>query len=328
MNFLKFRIPIIFLITFLFSCSNNSNKRNENIKQETGKKETLDISVSKPVAKKKTKEENKHPKVLTYTEIKDKVDELNKYYYEESKYVSDTISLKKKFHKDLFSYLTIQFKYMLSAELRILRNEFLARKGYIFKSKDLKEYFENHQWYQPKTDDMHQIRFNPLEEEIIDSIKIYEKSNKEIDADSMKKRLREYFKNNLNSEYGRNIIKVPSILFRRNIGYLIPNLSRHNKYWFNGKYIEIVVIDTLKKENLLFGLFGQIICPDQYCLYGGELITCDSLLNYLDSESIEFEIYESSEDENGVKYRFEAPNSSSSTLTIIRIKENGDIEVK
>ncbi len=35
-------------------------------------------------------------------------------------------------------------------DLRVLRNEVYARKGYIFKSKDLKDYFESKEWYQPK----------------------------------------------------------------------------------------------------------------------------------------------------------------------------------
>lgn len=35
------------------------------------------------------------------------------------------------------------------SELRIIRNEIFARKGYIFKSNDLKNYFESKKWYKP-----------------------------------------------------------------------------------------------------------------------------------------------------------------------------------
>jgi len=34
-------------------------------------------------------------------------------------------------------------------ELRLMRNEYYARYGYIFKSQDLREYFEGQKWYQP-----------------------------------------------------------------------------------------------------------------------------------------------------------------------------------
>jgi len=35
-------------------------------------------------------------------------------------------------------------------ELRIIRNEFFARKGYVFKSEDLNKHFEDKKWYVPK----------------------------------------------------------------------------------------------------------------------------------------------------------------------------------
>ncbi len=72
------------------------------------------------------------------------------------------------------------------------------------------------------------------------------------------------------------------------------------------------------------GLFGQIMCPAEYCLWGGELITCDSTLNYLDSESIEFETIEQVKNKKGVTYKFEAPGSDSYTL--IKIDNNGKIK--
>ncbi|MBR5661740.1 MAG: YARHG domain-containing protein [Bacteroidales bacterium] len=37
--------------------------------------------------------------------------------------------------------------------LRIMRNEILARHGYVFQSKDLKEYFESQPWYKPAESD-------------------------------------------------------------------------------------------------------------------------------------------------------------------------------
>lgn len=37
------------------------------------------------------------------------------------------------------------------AEIRIMRNEIFARHGYIFKSKDLRDYFSSKSWYTPKS---------------------------------------------------------------------------------------------------------------------------------------------------------------------------------
>ncbi len=39
-------------------------------------------------------------------------------------------------------------------ELRIMRNEIYARYGYIFKSKDLREYFSDQPWYSPISRDV------------------------------------------------------------------------------------------------------------------------------------------------------------------------------
>ena len=42
-----------------------------------------------------------------------------------------------------------QFRRMKKSTLRIMRNEILARQGYVFKSKDLQDYFKQFSWYHP-----------------------------------------------------------------------------------------------------------------------------------------------------------------------------------
>ena len=217
---------------------------------------------------------------------------------------------------------------MLSSELRLLRNEFFARKGYKFKSDDLNEYFSEYYWYNGEIDDAKKIVLTPLEKEIIDTIKVYEKKNGTLNSRMLKERLADYCKENVKNEYGYIIIEIPTILFRRNIGYLVEGMPMHNKYWFNGENIRIQVIDTLENNSLLLRFIWSSYVPDQFCLYGGELITCDSNLCYLDSESIEYETIESTEDDKGKLYRFEAPNSTSSTLTLVRINNDGQIEIE
>lgn len=46
------------------------------------------------------------------------------------------------------------FKSLTKEELRLMRNEIFAAYGYIFKSKDLSEYFRNQSWYSPEIDDV------------------------------------------------------------------------------------------------------------------------------------------------------------------------------
>lgn len=43
---------------------------------------------------------------------------------------------------------------MSSSDLRLIRNEIYARHGYIFKSSDLKEYFSQFSWYEPRSRDV------------------------------------------------------------------------------------------------------------------------------------------------------------------------------
>ena len=56
-------------------------------------------------------------------------------------------------------------------ELRILRNFFYARHGYIFKSDDLRRYFASFDWYHPIS---HSVTLNKIEKYNVDFIKKFE----------------------------------------------------------------------------------------------------------------------------------------------------------
>jgi hypothetical protein len=58
-------------------------------------------------------------------------------------------------------------------ELRILRNEIYARHGYIFKSKDLQDYFSAKDWYSPKYEDVASL-LNTIEKQNVEFIKKHE----------------------------------------------------------------------------------------------------------------------------------------------------------
>jgi len=326
---IKIRIIALTLISLIIfnSCnSNQNNSKSNNI--ETEIKQIIDTvvvnNVNSVVEKKKS--DDRYPKVLTYTDIIEKNEFLMEVYEETKEYSVDTISKKVRMNQYFFSYLTTQLKYMLRPELRLLRNEFFARKGYKFKSKDLSEYFSEYYWYEANIENANDIELSALEKNIIDTIKVYENRNKYLDAKMLKKEFIDYCKSHVKKEYNEYLIEIPSILFRRNLGYQIKGLPDHNKYWFNGEFLTVKIIDTLKNKNLLFGLFGQIMCPAEYCIWGGEIVTCDSVLNYLDSKSVEFETIDKYENAKNKYYKFWGPNLN--VKTIIRINSEGKIIIE
>ena len=56
------------------------------------------------------------------------------------------------------------------SELRIIRNEVFAHKGYVFTSEDLQNYFAKKPWYHPRTSN-EGIELNQKEKEYTDLIK-------------------------------------------------------------------------------------------------------------------------------------------------------------
>ena len=62
-----------------------------------------------------------------------------------------------------------------SAELKIMRNEIFARYGYIFKTKDMKEYFGSQPWYRPSAADVTR-KLTALEKKNVELIKKAEQS--------------------------------------------------------------------------------------------------------------------------------------------------------
>lgn len=60
-----------------------------------------------------------------------------------------------------------------SYDLRIMRNEVFARYGYIFKSSDLREYFNAQEWYRPLYNNVNH-RLTHIEKVNVEKIKEYE----------------------------------------------------------------------------------------------------------------------------------------------------------
>ena len=62
-------------------------------------------------------------------------------------------------------------------QLRIMRNEILARQGYIFKKTDLREYFESQNWYEGIHSNVNDVnkKLSPIEWENMELIREFEK---------------------------------------------------------------------------------------------------------------------------------------------------------
>ena len=56
-------------------------------------------------------------------------------------------------------------------DLKIMRNEIYARHGYIFQSKDMKQYFSKQSWYRPTTSN---VKLSSIEQYNVNFIKSYE----------------------------------------------------------------------------------------------------------------------------------------------------------
>lgn len=61
-----------------------------------------------------------------------------------------------------------------SNELRILRNTIYAKNGYLFKSKDLRDYFSQKSWYNGHISNESEIPLSSDEKKFIDIVKSYE----------------------------------------------------------------------------------------------------------------------------------------------------------
>jgi hypothetical protein len=86
-------------------------------------------------------------------------------------------------------------KYSLSEEIKIVRNEIFARKGYIFKDSLLSKHFNSYSWYKPKQSSIDSIKLSIEEKNLINSLIEYEKINKNLTIEDLKEDLRDIIEN-------------------------------------------------------------------------------------------------------------------------------------
>ena len=101
--------------------------------------------------------------VSSYLESADELIDLEKY-----KTIirnGDISAIEKPYLNDL------QLGALSKTELKLFRNLFYAKKGYIFSDKELEKFFMQFDWYKPKSKD---VSFTWLEESAINRIKLFE----------------------------------------------------------------------------------------------------------------------------------------------------------
>ncbi len=170
-----------------------------------------------------------------------------------------------------------QLRLMTKPELRILRNEVFARKGHVFRSKDLAAYFGKKVWYKPMPDK--QIILTDNEQEFVDNIKTVEAEV----TKSINFRCLEYYNENIEAIYpltGDKVIKnrlpkglsalkiapkelkvgLQRILYGGDVYALDCNAQPHYRLMITnypkGNYHCYLVEGDVKKIHKLYGSFG------------------------------------------------------------------------
>lgn len=114
--------------------------------------------------------------VFRKVEMSEILDDKEEKWFEEEYLTSTEKILKINASKDL---LTKEFvENLQKSDIFILRNSIYARHGYSFKNRQLRSYFEMHDWYMPVFNDVSKD-FTELELENIDMLLLYEENAEE-----------------------------------------------------------------------------------------------------------------------------------------------------
>lgn len=270
-------------------------------------------------------------RVITYREIEQYFRSLKQHYNFLKEIVGEF--QKERMMNELFSRLSENFPYMLSSELRLLRNEFFARRGYIFRSPELNEYFLRQRWYNPLYTSADSIIFSREQQQIIDSILFYEQKNAKLTDDILRNDMLQLLRN---AEWGRQwgyyVAEIPIGLFRRNIGYLLVDKNNIEEFelrmFMFGYARALLFIDTIgtNEDILVMALVRQVLCPNDFCIYGGVLFTCDMNFNVIDYTQINFEGLRKERQKNSLIFSFGMPvGFGFEKPTSILIDSNGKI---
>ncbi|MCL2097759.1 MAG: YARHG domain-containing protein [Bacteroidales bacterium] len=285
---------VIVSCVFLYNCENTGKQK---VKEKSDEKECTSNTCKQEDTQKKI--DLIYPsRVITYREIE--------------QYLSDD-------SPELVVLLSEYFQNMLSPELRLLRNEFFARKGYIFEDQSLNNYFSQKSWYNPFHTAVDSIVFSNEEQQILDSLLFYERKNMALTNEMLKNKmvqlLREGKRDDSYQAKGYSQIYPSTALFRRNIGYLLVDRNNienaeEDMYWL-GYAQSLLLIDTVgvNKDILLMDYICSGSCDAEDCFWNGILFTVD--LNFekvIDFLPISFEDLVKTRQKNSLICTFKESN--------------------
>jgi len=197
-------------------------------------------------------------------------------------------------------------------ELALLRNEIMARKGYVFSTQKYAQYFENQSWYKPVQSNT-EIKLSEIENkniEIIQKLEVKEKTKRDRALNDLKE-----LKNALNSNNETIIKKYLSKLTRETGNYdaLISELKEafskidlNNIHWNKNSGLYKVTIDNGRSISRYEILFGYDTVSIKYGIYARSEIVGgyeDGYSDYMPEE--EYQIwYEFNMTENGIIFDY------------------------
>jgi hypothetical protein len=236
-NALRSQFGIIVLILILgVSCNRQSSTRSQTNNVELQNNETQESIVIKEVRKTPSFPLD----TLNFLDL----DALLSYQNED-------------FYGNLYERI---LSYSLSSEIRIIRNELFARKGYIFKDTFLNEFFTYTKWYQPRYSSMDSIVFSSQEQALLDTLIRYEKKNINYTNDTFKDILLNQY---LKPADGR---KISYALWMKGTEKK-PRIVYGSPWEFYGAY-SIVQFDEINNfYHCIFNLWGGGDSDGTYTIY-------------------------------------------------------------
>ncbi len=195
---------------------------------------------------------------------------------------------------------TIQFLEALTKnDLQMLSNTFYAKHGFIFKTRDLQNYFNSQSWYHPRQGDL-----SAKENEIISLIKQIE-SCENANFDELRKL---FVRLDLPFTYGKDQErkKISTLYVRKFLNANTPN--RYLPYMAigtlhsNGFLVLLYEISSIETEPHMatFNLDGKLISDKAFFSIGGDLTGSTNGKLYIEKDlTIYVEIEKSSNDSKG-----------------------------
>jgi hypothetical protein len=162
-------IPFYFATLFIISCNNTSKDEIKSLQEKIIEQN----AILEKQRKELTNETISHEKI-NKNETYPSQDLTSNSYKTKNKYRSTNSNYDGEYPEASTSYLSSeQLKYLSPFELKIMRNEIFARHGYIFKTPEMKNYFNTQNWYYGRFTNVDN-QLTQIEKENIQLIKSYE----------------------------------------------------------------------------------------------------------------------------------------------------------